>query len=261
MNYDLNLAIFFPEIIFPFFLPIVFEIKFRGLINEIENFDFALDIKAKLRAEGVPIQENATFYVNSTSREMVIDNSKTEGVIIQDFLVLIYNDETGVVNFNPFWIFPLNLALNLTYPIYSFNFTITNDFTTNFEGNIGIKSTWVTKLRENFYNSIQNTSASHDFSALYDQHTGLLLQGFLKSDYVFNNGEIKNYSMNFSLNATNAFERFPPDPFHNSSETNFLPPIITNLKPNVILLVISFSLPIIIAVIKFSRIRKIDGGT
>ena len=68
-------------------------------------------------------QENATFIENSTNRIMQINN--TEGSYVYWFIYYVasYNESLDSKNWDPFWIFPSDVGQ--TYPIYSFNFTLT----------------------------------------------------------------------------------------------------------------------------------------
>jgi hypothetical protein len=250
-----------------FWLPLDFRIYFSDNSSipeyyQLQGYTNLMKIQASTVLTSNSYFENATFYINSFNRNMVLNENLIEGIIVEQYLILLYNGNPNVVNYNPFWINPSNLSINQKISIFSFNFSITNSFTQNYD-DLGDKKIWVANFKDNLYNEIQNVTSIYDLVASYDTHTGILLQGSLNGTFNNNNESISNYQMDFVLtNNTNAFEVFPVDPLSISTNSNTgpIPGFITNLKPNFIFFAIFFSLPVMITLINFARIRKIDGG-
>jgi hypothetical protein len=250
-----------------FWLPLDFRLYFSDNssipeIYQLQGYKNLMKIQASTVLTSNSYFENATFYINSINRTMILNENLVEGIIVKQYLILLYNGEPNVVNYNPFWINPSNYTINQKIPIFSFNFSITNSFTQNY-GDLGNKKIWVANFKDSLYNEIQNVTSIYDLVASYDTHTGILLQGSLNGTFNYSNETISNYEMDFVLtNNTNAFEVFPVDPLSISTSTNTepIPGFITAPKPNFVLFTIFFSLPVVITLINFARIRKIDGG-
>ncbi|MHA2336248.1 MAG: hypothetical protein ACXACX_03050 [Candidatus Hodarchaeales archaeon] len=250
-----------------FWLPLDFSIYFSDNssipeIYQLQGYTNLMKIQASTVLTSNSYFENATFYINSDNRTMVLNENLIEGIIVEQYLILLYNGEPNVVNYNPFWINPLNLSINQKISVFSFNFSITNSFTQNYD-DLGNKKIWVANFKDSLYNEIQNVTSIYDLVASYDTHTGILLQGSLNGTFNYSNETLSNYEMDFVLtNNTNAFGVFPINPLSISSNSNTgpIPGFITNLKPNFVFFTIFFSLPVVITLINFARIRKIDGG-
>ena len=263
INYSVNLVTYIQvgQQQIPLTIPINLNLKFSNQSIPLQfsnlGYDYEMKFSSSLKLGTSSFSENATLYVNKLNRKMALDVTKIEGIYISRFLDLIYNSSPNAINYVPFWVFPDEIKLHESYPVYSFNFTITNELTYDIEG-FGNKNVWVAKMEENnLYVASSNTNVSHDFSVIYDQYTGVLLIGSLSSRFDFNNGTIREYSMDFNLNSTNAFSVFPPEPLSNSTDSGLQ---ITLPKANTLLLFLSFTLPLILLAVSLFRIKKIKGG-
>ena len=201
-------------------------------------------------------QENATFYENSSTRLIKIDS--TEGSYI-DWLIYhvsAYNDTTGGMNWDPFWIVPRDV--NSSYPIYS----ITMNLTKRTELNPFDMPLFSTSRPLLIFNAIQNITTSYEnitntIGLIYDNITGILLKGVIDS-VIVGTSATNHYYANFELHDSNTLE-----PANTSKTTTTTQPIIPPAlqKPNYFLLTVILALPLLITIIRFLRLKEISGGT
>ena len=221
--------------------------------NYKNNYDYAM--KLIFRILVVSTSDNFTFYINKNSRQMTLDSNKTQSIYLANYISLIYNDSSAAVNYVPFWIVPYNLTIGSQYPIYSFNFTIVSNFATDFHDFLGIRRVLEARVNNFIVNPVAQANLTNNLSALYDYQTGILLKGYISSQINWYNGTTKKYTLDFSLIGTNAFSMFPGS-LNSTNSLNVL-----QLPPtNYIILFIAVGLPILVTVVSFLRIRRIDGG-
>ncbi len=226
--------------------------------NASSNFDFKQNMvfRSFLLAFIGESQENATFFENSTNRLMQINN--TEGQYIEWLIyhVAAYNSTENALNWDPFWIIPQDV--NQTYPIYSFNFNLTQrTYLTPSDLPLFATSRPVLIFngQQQVFGSYENIS--NTFGLIYDNETGILLKGNLDSVIIGTNAT-NHYSANFDLTKTNIF----PTKSSNTSGSNPIDNVIPKQlqKPNYLLLFFIIALPILITISRLFRLKEVSGG-
>lgn len=201
-------------------------------------------------------QENATFFENSTTRLMKLNNSEGAYIDLLIFNITAYNSSFNAFNWDPFWIVPQDV--NQSYPIYSFDFNLTQ--TTELTPSDlplfnSSRPVLVFHGQQQLYSSTENIT--NTFGLIYDNLTGILVKGVMDST-VIGLSTTNQYYANFELAKTNAFEKFTSA----NTTTNPLDTLIPKQlkQPNYLLLVFIIALPILLTIIRFLSLKEISGG-
>lgn len=205
-------------------------------------------------------QENATFFENSSTRLMQLNDSEGTYIQLLIFNITAYNDSINGYNWDPFWIVPQDV--NQSYPIYSFDFNLTQT-TELTHSDLPLFNTSRTVLvfhgQQQLNSSTENIT--NTFGLIYDNLTGILVKGVMDSTVIGLN-TTNQYYANFELAKTNAFAKFTSSTVSNTTTPNPIATLIPKQlkQPNYLLLVFIIALPILLTIVRFLRLKEISGG-
>ncbi|MFW9998210.1 MAG: hypothetical protein ACFFD4_39580 [Candidatus Odinarchaeota archaeon] len=208
-----------------------------------------------------------SIYFNGTENGEIWENVTTrmveEIILDQTVLLAIFYDtyhNKSAENFTPFWVFQRNWTIGEFFGAYNFNLEIKNIDTVTLQ-NYGTRTGIIAIVNRTV--TINDTQYIQDNATLmYDLETGLLIKSEILNWNALYYDPPRIYTTRIELVRTN-YEKLKSI---NSStvpgnKTQIpLPPLFSVSRTSVAYVLLSIFIPAGIAVINFSRIKRIQGG-